>query len=315
MNALSTPLRIPPSSHARRRACAQVHRGLARFAQLRLRPTHAARNCRDDLEQEIEQRVLENRFVEQERARVRPWLEDLPTDPQGFLSWFEQLARTGPGQGDPLFPWLSTQADMEEMRWFLAQEIAGEAGLEDLVALTQVRFPERPKLEMASNYWDEMGRGHAAGMHGTMLARTAEILGLKPCLEDVVWEALALANLMVALAANRAYAYLSVGALGVVEMTAPARVARVNEGLRRLGVCPPGRMHFPLHAGLDLRHSEAWNREVIGPLVAVDPAAARPIAEGALMRLNAGARCFERYRQELECAAVGNEACGSTRLQ
>ncbi len=28
------------------------------------------------------------------------------------------------------------------------------------MALTQVRFPVRPKLEMARNYWDEMGRGN-----------------------------------------------------------------------------------------------------------------------------------------------------------
>jgi hypothetical protein len=48
-----------------------------------------------------------------------------------------------------------------------------------------------------------------------------------------------------------------------------------------------------------VKHSEAWNREVLRPLVAADPRVARPIAEGALMRLAAGARCFERYRREL----------------
>ena len=53
-----------------------------------------------------------------------------------------------------------------------------------------------------------------------------------------------------------------------------------------------------LHAQLDLRHSEAWNREVLRPLVAADPAVAPAIAEGALMRLACGARCFARYRRE-----------------
>jgi hypothetical protein len=38
---------------------------------------------------------------------------------------------------------------------------------------------------------------------------------------------------------------------------------------------------------------------VIAPLVAREPRAAAAIAEGALMRLQAGARCFERYRREL----------------
>src|SRR3546814_3458012 len=46
-------------------------------------------------------------------------------------------------------------------------------------------------------------------------------------------------------------------------------------------------------------HSEAWNREAIGPLVAEDERRARAIAEGALIRLRCGARCFERYRSIL----------------
>jgi len=38
---------------------------------------------------------------------------------------------------------------------------------------------------------------------------------------------------------------------------------------------------------------------VIAPLVAEQPQVARAIAEGALMRLSAGERCFVRYRREL----------------
>jgi len=42
-------------------------------------------------------------------------------------------------------------------------------------------------------------------------------------------------------------------------------------------------------------------RGFAGPvtLVGAEPRAAGAIAEGALMRLRAGARCFERYRREL----------------
>ena len=149
---------------------------------------------------------------------------------------------------------------------------------------------------MAANYWDEMGRGHARGMHGPMLEATVRELDLRPAVEATVWESLALANLMAGLAANRRYAYQSVGALGVIEMTAPGRVSQVNDGLRRLEVSTTARKYFQLHAGLDIEHSKAWNQEVIHPLVAQNPALARDIAEGALMRLACGARCFARYR-------------------
>ena len=73
----------------------------------------------------------------------------------------------------------------------------------------------------------------------------------------------------------------------------------VTVGLKRLGVKPAHRQYFALHATLDVQHFAAWKCEVLAPLVAADPRCARPIAEGALLRLQAGARCFARYRAEL----------------
>jgi Iron-containing redox enzyme len=103
---------------------------------------------------------------------------------------------------------------------------------------------------------------------------------------------------MAGLAANRRYAYQSIGALGVIELTAPERAAAVSKGLRRLGVVADDRRYFDLHAVLDVKHSQAWNANVLHPLVREQPETARAIAEGALMRLEAGRRCFERYRAE-----------------
>ena len=282
-----------------------LHRRLARFNRRRLVPTYGETSM-GDIRDELELRALEDQFVRRQQWSMAARLEGLPTQVDDFMRWFEALAQNGPGQGHPLFAWLRDTATLDQMRWFLRQEVAGEAGFDDLVALTQVRFPAQPKLEMANNYWDEMGRGRAAGMHGPMLDRATQELDLRPSMETTVWESLALANLMVALAVNRRFAYQSVGALGVIEMTAPGRVSKVNQGLRRLDQPASVRGYFQLHAGLDVRHSEAWNREVIRPLVAADPNAARPIAEGALMRLAAGARCFERYRLELGLHDLGN---------
>jgi len=108
-------------------------------------------------------------------------------------------------------------------------------------AKTQVKFEGRARIELASNYWDEMGRGNAGGMHGPTLARLAAEMGLAGSTEGVVWKSLALSNLLVALAANRRYAFHSIGALGMVELTAPGRASLVNAGLRRLAVSPAAR--------------------------------------------------------------------------
>jgi hypothetical protein len=275
-----------------------LHRRLSEFNRTRLSPALPSFDWVPDRRNE-ELLELEEDFVRRERLRMRARALSAPQDPDAFVRWFEQLKETGPGQGDPLFPWLASAAPERAMFWFVEQEVAGEAGFDDLVALTQVNLPVQAKLELARNYWDEMGQGHAGGMHGPMLSHLAKTLRLESHRDSVVAESLALGNLMLAFAMNRRYAYHSLGALGVIELTAPGRAAQVNEGLRRLGVAGHVRKYFALHATLDVKHSEAWNREVIRPLVAAKPEVAVAIAEGALMRLEAGARCFARYRQEL----------------
>ena len=280
-----------------------VQRRLGAHNHARLTPTVAPPTEADEREA-VELRAIERRFVETERELVSALATEAPTEADAFVDWFQALELNGPGQRDPLFCALERTASREDMVWFLRQEVAGEAGFEDLVALTQVKMPARVKLELARNYWDEMGRGHASGMHGPMLTRLAEELGIKETDPDgVVWESLALANLMVALAANRHYAYHAIGALGVIELTAPSRAAKVNTALKRLGIDGAARGYFALHATLDVKHSKAWNQEVMRPLVEENPALARPMAEGALMRLRAGARCFDRYRRELRIAS------------
>lgn len=271
-------------------------RRLARWNRERLAPGFPDEGWHEQLADELVLRRLEGGFVEELRAEVAEAAAAAPEDAAGFVAWFEDLERSGPGQHDPLFDWLAEAATLDEMRWFLTQEAAGEAGFDDLVAMTQVKLPDRAKLELARNYWDEMGQGRMAAMHGPMLANLTQALELEPRIETTAWESLALANAMTAMAATRRYAWHSLGALGVIELTAPGRSAKVAQGLRRLGRSAGERRYFDLHAVLDIKHSEAWLAEAIHPLVAEDPRRARAIAEGALMRLTCGARCFDRYR-------------------
>ena len=273
--------------------------GLAHWNRQRLAPGLPSEDWRLILDGDARMLRLEGAFLEELRAEIADEAATAPRDPEGFLAWFERLQETGPGQSDPLFPWLAEEASLEELSWFLTQEAAGEAGFDDLVAYAQVKLPVRAKLELARNYWDEMGRGNIKGMHGPMLERLVIALGLAPEIETTIWESLALANAMTAMATTRRYAFHAIGALGAIELTAPGRSAATASGLRRLGVDGKARHYFDLHAVLDVKHSEAWNREAIGPLVAEDPRRATAMAEGALIRLNCGARCFARYRREL----------------
>jgi heme oxygenase-like protein len=159
------------------------------------------------------------------QLEISPLLADIPTEVDGFIDWFEDLKETGPGQRHPLFPWLAESATRQDMLWFLTQEVAGEAGFDGLLAMTQVKMPVTAKLEMARNYWDEMGRGSDTAMHGPLLERLASYLDIDAQPDRVVPESLALGNTM----------------------------------LRWRGA----RLYFTLHAVLDIKHSEPWNREVL----------------------------------------------------
>ena len=277
----------------------RLHRELAHWNRQRLAPCQPHDQWEGEVQQDARMRLREGAWIEWLRADVAAQAAAAPSDVPGFVSWFEDLQTTGPGQNDPLFGWLARDAVLEDMRWFLTQEAAGEAGFDDLVALSQLKMPVTAKLELARNYWDEMGRGNEGGMHGPMLERATQALALTPTIDQTVWPSLALANTLTAFATTRRYAWHSIGALGIVELTAPGRVAFVGQGLKRLQQPPAARKYFDLHAMLDIKHAEDWIANVLRPLVAEDPGRARYIAEGALMRLTCGARCFEAYRAHL----------------
>jgi Iron-containing redox enzyme len=276
-----------------------IQQRLAQWNRDRLEPRLPEANWQAAIDYDAFMLRLEASFLESLREQVSELASKVPTEPRDFISWFENLEEVGPGQHDPLFVWLEREADLDQMRWYLTQEAAGEAGFEDLTAYTQVKLPVGIKLELARNYWDEMGRGNAKGMHGPMLHRLVECLDLETVIERTVWESLALANAMTGMATRRDFAWHALGALGVIELTAPGRSAAVAAGLKRLGVSAKDRLYFDLHAVLDIKHSIAWNAEALAPAVAEDRRRAAAIAEGALMRLECGARCFERYRREL----------------
>ncbi|MGQ0588283.1 MAG: iron-containing redox enzyme family protein [Sphingosinicella sp.] len=296
---MATQLNYEPRAATGAYLTDKVQRELARWNRARLEPGLPSPDWRLQLERDHRLLRLEGDFLETLRAEIAEEAAAAPTEPGHFVRWFEGLEESGPGQGDPLFPWLAEQASLADFRWFMEQEAAGEAGFDDLVAYAQVKLPTRAKLELARNYWDEMGRGNPKGMHGPMLDALVARLRLDPRIEATVRESLALANAMTAMATTRRYAWHAIGALGAIEQTAPGRAAHVAAGLRRLGLTGRERHYFELHAVLDVKHSEAWNREALAPLVAEDPRRATAIAEGALIRLKCGERCFERYRAHL----------------
>ena len=130
---------------------ATFQQGLAHWNRQRLAPALPSDDWQLLLDGDAKMLRLEGAFIEELRAEIADEAAAAPREADAFIAWFENLQHEGPGQGDPLFPWLAEEATLDEMRWFLRQEAAGEAGFDDLVAYAQVKLPARAKLELARN--------------------------------------------------------------------------------------------------------------------------------------------------------------------
>jgi heme oxygenase-like protein len=276
-----------------------LHRRLAEFNRLRLEPSFDVVDWQQQLRQDTEMRVLEGHFIESERAQIQEAASKVPTQPREFATWLDSLRQAAAAQSEPLFHWLAAHATHNDLSWLLAQELAGDDRLEDLLALTQVKRPWRAKIEMARNYWDEMGQGSATSTSARLLEELKQELHMEAT-EPPVWEVLARSNLMLGLATNRRYGFQVLGALALVELSAAGTAALVNAGLRRLGYSGATCAYFAMRETLSPLRAHSWTEGVLLPLIAQDARTAAAIAEGALMRLVADARCVQRYQTELK---------------
>ena len=112
----------------------------------------------------LEQRLLAQ--VDEEAARLlgaAPTAEDLD-DPDAAVAAIRALANDG--LVPPVYDWVADEAGPAEVRAFLALEGGPDDSFDDLVAIAQVGLDGLPKLEAATNYWDELGEGDATTARG-----------------------------------------------------------------------------------------------------------------------------------------------------
>jgi hypothetical protein len=272
----------------------RFHSQLARFNQQRFSPATPEGDLTAEMELEYEMRISERNFVERERRAVAPTAEQAPVEATQFTAWLDDLRATASTQDEVLYPWLAEHSTLDDLRWFISQEAMGDPGFGDLMAMTRVTLPPRAKLAVAYN--EATGDERIAARW--VLREIVAALFLSPDIDDTVWESLALANLMTALAANRRYVYQSVGALAIAEATAPQRARWITQGLRRLGALPASSTLGERSTRADVSAPVLWTRAVLEKLLEADPKAYCYLAEGALMRLYSASQCLLRYRNQ-----------------
>jgi hypothetical protein len=189
-----------------------------------------------------------------------------------------------------VYRWLAVDARYEEVVEFLSLEGGPDGGFDDLVAACQIGLQGEPKLELARNYWDEMGNGSLARVHTELHRKLQRALGLAcPRPDEQPVAALERSVLTGLLATNRRRQPEMLGALGLLELQAGPRCRKVVAALERLGAGEDALDFYQEHATVDPRHGKDWLDNAIVPLED-DPRWAAGIVRGARWRsiVNAG---------------------------
>jgi len=274
----------------------RLHRALAWWNVRRLRAEQPTRRWRDENEEDLRMRSLEGEWIEGERAALAPWIREVPRTSGGFLRWFESLQLDRHGHRDAMPGSPAGPVTLDEVRWWMRQELAAGSGLEAVMALLRLRLPDLPEVARAVP---------VAGRE--RLVRLGRLVGVESEGLRAVWESLAVANLDVALAFSRHHAWHAVGALGAVVLTAADRTNRFARALRRLGLDVE-------EADLPGERAQAarWLRAVLVPRVDEDPDRIPWLAEGAMLRLRAAVRSDRRCWSELGLSEPDSDASGPT---
>ena len=238
---------------------------------------------------------LDNEFVDQleDWGRSEAW--ELP---DGVVETIHVLA------GIDLLPeaydWVAARATYDELVEFLTLEGGPDAGFDDLVAACQIGLSGDPKLEMARNYWDEMGHGALDKVHAELHHRLVEALEIRALpREEQPVEALQRSALGSLLATNRWLQPELVGALGMIELQAGPRCEKVLAGLSRVGAPPNAFPFYEVHAEVDPIHGKAWVENIVGPL-SEDPRWAEGMLRGARWKVLVNHRFLRSMVEHLE---------------
>jgi hypothetical protein len=250
-------------------------------------PAVAALKCR-----------LEERFVARLEADDADAGWDLPDD---AVAAMRRIARRD--LVPDVYEWVADEAPLDDLVEYLSLEGGPDGGFDDLVAACQIGLSGEPKLELARNYWDEMGNGTLSAVHTQLHHDLGRALGLRSIpRHELPMEALERGAVGSLLATNRWFQPEMVGALGLLELQAGARCRKVVTGLERVGA-PSGAFPFYTeHAEVDPRHGKDWLDNAIAHLAA-DEAWAAGIVRGARWRSVTNARFFRAMAERFAAGA------------
>ena len=253
---------------------------------------------------------LEDAWNGYEESRVGD-LSNLPRCAESFRVWYKCLHQSHRREVAGFFEHLAEQATPEELALYVSLEEEVDGRFDDVIALAQLGMRGDMKLALAENFWDEMGLGELDAMHTVMFSRSAEFMRSILSHRGVdVGKAVPTAavkngNLLLMYALRRRYGPRLLGALAILEHTAPYRFAKTVKGLRRVGVPESAIMYHELHIAIDAKHGTQLIERVLMPLVARSTDVMHEVCMGCLIRYHVAVDYYRSIQEAIVRLGLG----------
>lgn len=249
------------------------------------------------------QSVLEGAMLQYEMQGLSDAdVSGFPGNGKEYVKWLKKLVSKSPSSVHPFYThFLSEEATATDVKYYLIQETNLDPKFDDILAFMQIGLPVGQKLELAKNYFDEMGNGVEADVHSRMFAQTLRAAGVddSDMSSAMLLQSIVSGNVSSCLALSRRHYFKAVGYFGVTEYLAPRRFKHVIKAWERNNMPAHGIEYHKLHVYIDTEHANGWFNNVVVPLVDQDPRIGREIAIGALIRINSSARYLDELSVRL----------------
>lgn len=225
---------------------------------------------------------LRGRLEELFLADVRRGVGELEPD-SGALDELDTLC-VEPVDGDGPSYYLRDEGSWEQMREYFAHRSLYHLKEGDPHAWAIPRLTGQAKASFVAVEFDEFGAGKGARLHQQLFADLMGAADLDTSylgyLADVPAESLAVVNLMSMFGLHRKLRGCAVGHFAATEVTSPPGSRRMVQALQRLGAPQQCQAFYAEHVEADAVHEQVVRTDVVGDLVAREPALDRDVVFG-----------------------------------
>lgn len=254
--------------------------------------------------------ILERGMLNHECSQLSTeQIESYPQNGAEYVRWLKEKISAHSSSIHSFYrDYLNEQADAEDIKFYLAQETNLDPRFDDILALLQIGTAPQTKMDIAKNYWDEMGNGCTESMHTSLFNTTLKTLNIDKeyITRNMMQDALVSGNISSSLATNKRHHYKAIGYFGVTEYTTPLRFKHVVKAWRRNNLPDSGIAYHELHIKIDALHGNSWFNNVIAPTVQENPTLGKEIAIGAFIRLNSSQRYLSAMHYYLQSRRLQN---------